>query len=778
MMFDAAKGSTQQKSTSQRLEPWTVFWFVFAVAGLAIGMQLLAVRNATREAESARLLDISRYVSENLTRQLTGLSKTLTNIDHDYRASVLTASSADSSRQLHLLTDAIQAVRGLAVYDANGTAVASDQDSDVGKDFYSEEFFTAVRTRPNPDVLYLSRPSPSDDERVALHLSRAIFDAKGQFNGVVSATLDEEFFAFTVRSALFAPDMRATLVHPDGVIFVTVPKSEGWRPVNVATPGSAFVDHVLNKRQSTIFEGLVTVTGRERLLVLTSVKPADLGLDNTIVFAVSRERSAVYAPWYYQVKIYALLYLAVLLVATGLRVFERRRRRKLLLQEEAVQAALSLNAARLERALDGAELGLWDLHVDSKQLQLDARGARMLGYKETEMVRTTQEWTQTLHPDDQVENVAAFAAHLKGDTPVYENEFRVGVRGTEYVWLFSRGKITERAQTGAPLRVIGTFMDITSRKANEAALADATLLQKRSGEIAQIGGWTAEVPSGISRWTDEVYRIHDLDISNAPELSRALEFYTEEFKPVIEAAVAKAMADGTPWDLELQIVSAKGRLVWVRAQGEAIYQGAVIVRLAGALQDITSRKQVALELQRLNAALSELSYQDALTGVGNRRLFDQTLAAEWGRNARRGSVLSLLMIDIDYFKRFNDLHGHPGGDDCLRQVANVLREMLPRSHERAMRYGGEEFAILLPETSVEGASLVGLRILSAMAVAQIPHGGSPVSPWVTLSIGVAGVTPSADAKPSTLTRLADMALYQAKAQGRARLATHENPEHG
>lgn len=737
---------------------------------------MLNARHATREAESARLLDISRYVSENLTRQLNGLNTTLTNVDRDYRASILTASSADSSRQLHLLTDAIQAVRGLAVYDANGTAVASDRDSNVGKDFYSHEFFTAVRMRPDPNVLYLSRPSPTDDERVALHLSRAIFDANGQFTGVVSATLDEEFFAFIVRSALFAPDMRATLVHPDGAIFVTVPKIEGRRPVNVATPGSAFVDHVSSKRQSTVFEGLVAVTGRERLLVLTSVQPPALGLDNTIVFVVSRERSAVYAPWYDQVRIYASLYFAVLLMATALRLFERRRRRKLLQQEEAAQAALRLSASRLERALDGAQLGLWELHVDSRQLKLDARGARMLGYEEAEMVRSTEEWTQTLHPGDREGNTAAFSAHLNADTPVYENEFRVALPDMQYVWLFSRGKVTERAQTGAPLRIIGTFMDISSRKADEAALAEATLLQKLSGEIAQIGGWTVEVPSGISRWTEEVYRIHDLDLANAPDLSNALAFYTEEFRPVIAAAVAKGMQDGTPWDLELQIVSAKGRLVWVRAQGEAIYQAGAIVRLAGALQDITARKEAALELQRLNLALSELSYQDALTGVGNRRLFDETLAAEWGRNARRGSVLSLLMIDIDYFKRYNDHHGHLGGDECLRQVANVLRDTLRRAHERAMRYGGEEFAILLPETSVEGASLVALRILGAVAAAQIPHGASPVSPWITLSIGVAGVLPSVDAKPSSLTRNADMALYQAKAQGRARLAIYDDVE--
>ncbi len=760
---------------SSRLEPWRVFLFVFAFAGVAIIAQLFAVRHAIREAEVERLQDVSRYVSENLTRQLQGLNVALVNISRDYRDSVLMASSTGASRQLHQLTDVIQAVRGLTVFDANGTAVASDSASDVGKDFFSRELFGTVRSKPDPDVLYLSRPPESDDAQVALYLSRAIFDTNGHFSGVVSANLDEEFFAFIIRSALFAPDMRATLAHADGDVFVTVPSISGQRLGKVSRPGSALEDHIRSQRQSTVFEGLVPATGQERLLVLASVKPADLGLDNTVVLAVSRGRSEVYAPWYAQMRVYAAVYFAVLVVATLLRLVERRQRRKLLAQEAAAQAALRLTAARLERALDGAQLGLWELQVDSRQLRLDARGARMLGYGETEVVRTIEEWTATLHPADRAGNTAAFTAHLKGDSPAYENEFRVSAED-RYVWLFSRGKVTDRTQSGAPLRLIGTFMDITQRKANEAALADAVLLQKRSGEIARIGGWTLDVATGLSQWTDEVYRIHDLEPGDAPDLSHALDFYTEPWRPVISAAVARGMQEGTPWDLELQIVSAKGRQLWVRAQGEAIYQDGAIVRLTGALQDITAAKQAALELERLNATLSELSYQDALTGLGNRRLFDDTLQAEWARNARQGTALSLLMVDIDYFKRFNDFHGHPEGDECLKQVARVLREALWRSHERALRYGGEEFAILLPETTLEGACLVAQRVLDAIAAARIPHGASILGPWITLSIGAASMAPTLDAKPSTLTRRADMALYQAKAQGRAGFSRYEPPD--
>ncbi|MFN9473195.1 PAS domain-containing protein [Acidovorax sp.] len=410
-------------------------------------------------------------------------------------------------------------------------------------------------------------------------------------------------------------------------------------------------------------------------------------MNSDIVFSVSRERSDAYAPWREQARLYVVLYLGVLIAATSLRFLERRRRRALAEQEAAAQAAIRLGAARLEQALDGAQLGLWELLVDTRQLRVDARGARMLGRGDAEVTRSSQEWTEILHPADRQGNTIAFAEHLRAATPVYENEFRVRTPGGDLIWLFSRGKVTERAEGGEPVRVIGTFMDITARKANEAALADAVLLQKKSGEIARIGGWTLEVPNGNAHWTDEVYRIHDLDPGQAPDLSNALDFYTQDSKPIISAAVMRGMREGTPWDLELQIVSAKGTLKWVRAQGEAMYQDGEIVRLTGAFQDITASKLVTLELERLNAALSELSFKDALTGLGNRRMFDDMLTAEWGRHARQHTSLALLMIDIDHFKRFNDSHGHLEGDECLRRVARVSST---RFGERMRRSCGME----------------------------------------------------------------------------------------
>ncbi|GKT22387.1 PAS domain S-box protein [Acidovorax sp. SUPP3334] len=437
-------------------------------------------------------------------------------------------------------------------------------------------------------------------------------------------------------------------------------------------------------------------------------------------------------------------------------------------EQRKLEQQMALGSARLERALAGAQLGLWELDIAQMTLQVDARGAAMLGFGDADVIKTVPQWNAVLHPHDQAVNVDAFRRHLRGETDIYENEFRVQAPGGHWIWLFSRGKVIKRSAAGDPATLIGTFMDVTQRKNDEEALARAAMLLRQSGAMARVGGWTLDVASGEAAWTDEVYRIHDLEPQGSPDLAQALAFYTETSRPLITSAVERCISDGTPWDLELELLSAKGRHLWVRAQGEPVYQDGEIVRLSGAFQDITERKQSQLQLQRLNATLAELSYTDALTGLGNRRLFDEALGVEWSRARRQASCMSLLMIDIDHFKHYNDVHGHPAGDECLRQVGAVLQGTLFRAHEKPMRYGGEEFVVLLPDTTGDEAQIVAQRVLAAFEQAAIAHGASPLGPNVTLSVGVAALRPGPDMHERDLVCRADQALYQAKSAGRAR----------
>jgi diguanylate cyclase (GGDEF)-like protein len=175
-------------------------------------------------------------------------------------------------------------------------------------------------------------------------------------------------------------------------------------------------------------------------------------------------------------------------------------------------------------------------------------------------------------------------------------------------------------------------------------------------------------------------------------------------------------------------------------------------------------------LETANARLTELSATDGLTGIGNRRAFDATLQTEWGRAVRDASELGLLMIDVDYFKLFNDRYGHPAGDDCLRLVAEVTGRTLRRPPDFVARFGGEEFVALLPGTGQAGAREVAERARQAMREAGVLHEGSPFG-CVTISIGLVSMAPQPGGDPQQLIDLADRALYAAKQSGRDRVWT-------
>ena len=175
------------------------------------------------------------------------------------------------------------------------------------------------------------------------------------------------------------------------------------------------------------------------------------------------------------------------------------------------------------------------------------------------------------------------------------------------------------------------------------------------------------------------------------------------------------------------------------------------------------------QLEEKNRLLERLSALDTLTGIANRRRFDDVLRQEWRRAARDEAELSLVFCDIDHFKLFNDSCGHQAGDECLRRVAQAFEDALNRPADLAARYGGEEFIALLVDTGAEGARLLAERIRQRVEDLAIEHRASPDGPVLTVSLGVASVVPRAASRPEDLVDLADRALYVAKQAGRNRV---------
>ena len=187
---------------------------------------------------------------------------------------------------------------------------------------------------------------------------------------------------------------------------------------------------------------------------------------------------------------------------------------------------------------------------------------------------------------------------------------------------------------------------------------------------------------------------------------------------------------------------------------------------------VRARVKTHLTLKAQGDFLRSLVFVDGLTGVANRRRFDEALLSEWRQCRRAGTPLALLMIDIDHFKRYNDHYGHPTGDACLQQVAAVLKAAMQRACDLVARYGGEEFVCLLPGCDQAPALAKAQALQAALAAQGIAHEASPTAAWVTLSIGVAVAQPQAGGSPAALVAAADAALYSAKHRGRNCISAH------
>lgn len=194
-----------------------------------------------------------------------------------------------------------------------------------------------------------------------------------------------------------------------------------------------------------------------------------------------------------------------------------------------------------------------------------------------------------------------------------------------------------------------------------------------------------------------------------------------------------------------------------------------VKRLIASHRGMVAMQELTKQLEAANQKLELLASLDGLTGVANRRHFDEYLQQEWRRLVREKLPLSLILADIDYFKLYNDSYGHPKGDECIQEVAKTIAETARRPADLVARYGGEEFAIILPNTELSGAVQVAEKIRSQVKAKAILHQNYTASKYVTISCGVAVVIPDPESSEKVLISLADKALYRAKSEGRDRV---------
>lgn len=264
-------------------------------------------------------------------------------------------------------------------------------------------------------------------------------------------------------------------------------------------------------------------------------------------------------------------------------------------------------------------------------------------------------------------------------------------------------------------------------------------------QIESLLGWTPDSWETVDDWVE---RMHPDD---------------REY--VVDFCVSQSRA-GVDHEADYRALTRKGDYVWIRDVVHVIRQDGEVQALVGFMFDIDERKKTEEHLARLQKQLEEFSYQDGLTGIANRRMFDTVLAREWANAQRNRQPLSVLMIDIDYFKQYNDHYGHIKGDECLKHVAQALSLAANRPRDVIARIGGEEFVWVLPETDPDAAREVAARCLQLIRQQRIPHEASKVAPTLTVSIGVGTVLPTSTGSSMAFIEKVDELLYLAKRNGR------------
>lgn len=309
------------------------------------------------------------------------------------------------------------------------------------------------------------------------------------------------------------------------------------------------------------------------------------------------------------------------------------------------------------------------------------------------------------------------------------------------------------------------MVDIENRMAPDSAVYRTLLESTRaipwkidwdSKQFAYIGpqieallGWTPASWATVGDWAS---RMHP-----------------EDREWVVNFCVTQSQA-GVDHEADYRALTRDGRYVWIRDVVHVVRKAdGSVDSLVGFMFDISERKRTEQKLASLQKELEELSFRDGLTGVANRRRFDALMELEWSNARRNRQPLSLLMIDIDYFKQYNDCYGHLEGDACLKRVAWVLASAATRARDLLARFGGEEFVLLLPETDEAAVLKLADRCRDLILAEQIPHGRSTVGPMLTISLGVGTAIPGHGDEPLPFIDTVDKRLYQAKQEGRNRV---------
>lgn len=752
------------------LRPWWWLALAWLLLGALLAAYLWAEHRQVERREHALLAQQAGVLHDNLAPQLDAINHVLASLLADAQAAHGPAGGGERLNErldgrLRNFTDAMPAVRSFNLIDAQGRVLASSAPGLVGRDLHARQYFQAAAQSGDAGSLIVGQPVTGALGDWVLVLGRIVPGRDGGFGGMVTASLDVQHFQTLLRSVRYAPDVLAGLTHGDGMRFLAMGSQAQQAGADMAQPDTAFTRHRAGGQPASVRDGPVRPGGPRFLAALRTVQPAALRMDRPLVAGVGRAWSQVFAGWRAQARTLGLAWLLLGLAAAAGLLLQQRRQRQLSAQAQSLAAEQERHREMLRRLTESLPGMLYQYQLEpdgrSHFPYVSSHVAAAYGYQPQELRADAAPAFAHIHPQD----AQAFAHSIQESARTladWQCEYRVTLPGRGERWLSGQAR-PQRLEGGAVLWH-GYVHDITDLKQQALQLHGTERVLQQLMNDMPVGLCMVDAHRRIyfrnrrflqdfGHAEAEAPTLHEWSLQAYPDPA-----YREQVASLWRDAVAQAMqGDGQIPEHDYRITAHDG------AQRVVAIGGLVFgEHFLATFQDRT-------EQQAQREALHRLAYVDSLTGIANRRHFDQQLHGEWRRCLRSRRPLALVLLDIDYFKQFNDLYGHPRGDACLRVVAGELRSRLGRSHDLVARYGGEEFVCLLPECDLEGASKIARVLCRAVRALGIVHAGSAVADVVTISVGVASQVPDAAGSPEALLASADACLYRAKQQGRNRV---------
>jgi len=318
---------------------WFILIACWILLGMYLGWDLYSDHQIIDSQESQRLSSSTQIIDKNLQVQLVKIDHVLSTLRKELPLMLQRKDGKDRlHRRLVIMSDLMLGVRTLSILNANGIVIHANRDEIIGENFSGREYFQATVNNQNPTLLHLSPPFRTVLGVYSINVTKSILDSQGRFNGVVSATLDPDYFNTLLESVRYTPDTRASLNHEDGLIFLTMPRKASLEGMNLAKPGTFFTRFHESEKLESVNTGYLLSTGEERMIAQRHIKPAQINLEKSLDIAVSRDLTLIFASWHKEVIFRTIMFLTLVFI-TALSLFFFQRRQNAFKRFEAQQGA-------------------------------------------------------------------------------------------------------------------------------------------------------------------------------------------------------------------------------------------------------------------------------------------------------------------------------------------------------------------------------------------------------------------------------------------------------